>query len=635
MEDRQSRLLLVIIMTFITWYFVSYFFNPPKKVEPKPKKNTTEKIETEKKESLVKKEPGQTKPVIPLVETKDVQKFYIKTASFLVEFSSLGGRIEHFYLKDYKDMDGKPVKVAKLDKEITFDRQSYKAIELSRGMGFDFNLITSKEEIPSSLYNQVNFSSNYNESSKKLVFEAKSIDGKFIIRKTYTFFTDENFFAFTLELVNPNTEAVLISSSNSPYYFRSFGSLGPASHDEMDDRHAMHYFRYYYMDGFKDSIDSKSDEGFFSSFFGSDEGKDKRFAIFTNMNEGTDFLGVGSRYFVAALDPLDHKPNSILLDYRNGNTTGVLTVMDNLALKPNETLTFKHAAYVGIREADGMAFRNKENYPSAPDSPFVGLSDKLEKSFNQGITTPFRNAIVWFLKKTYIVIPNYGWCIIAFAILFKVVFYPLNKKQAESMKKMQELKPQIDAINEKYASDPQVKQQKILELYKQNNANPMGGCLPMVIQIPIFIALYTAFSDTIDLWREPFLWVKDLSEPDTVHKLSLLGMHLSINILPLIMVGTQVVQTMMTSVSSDPNQKMMMYMMPLIMLYFFWTMPAGVTLYWTIQNVLSILQQYYTNNFATPSMNSVKTIVRTEVEIPADEIKKFQPKPQKPKYRNK
>jgi len=183
-----------------------------------------------------------------------------------------------------------------------------------------------------------------------------------------------------------------------------------------------------------------------------------------------------------------------------------------------------------------------------------------------------------------------------FAILFKLIFYPLNQKQAESMKKMQALSPEIKVINEKYAKDPQLKQQKIMELYKKHKANPMGGCLPIAIQIPIFIALYTAFSDTIDLWDSPFLWIQDLSEPDTVLTIpDFMGMELGLNILPLVMVATQIIQTKMTSVSSDPNQKAMMYVMPVVMLYFFWSMPSGVTLYWIMQNIFSVLQQYVTN----------------------------------------
>ncbi|HMY70179.1 MAG TPA: YidC/Oxa1 family membrane protein insertase, partial [Leptospiraceae bacterium] len=153
------------------------------------------------------------------------------------------------------------------------------------------------------------------------------------------------------------------------------------------------------------------------------------------------------------------------------------------------------------------------------------------------------------------------------------------------------------------------KQAKTLELYQKNKVNPASGCLPMIVQIPIFIALYTAFSDTIDLWKSPFLWIKDLSEPDTVWQTAnFYGFGaVSLNVLPLIMVGTQFFQMQMTSTAgSDPNQKTMMYMMPFIMLFFFWSMPSGVTMYWTIQNILSIVQQVYTNKFVETKKNAPK-----------------------------
>jgi YidC/Oxa1 family membrane protein insertase len=338
-----------------------------------------------------------------------------------------------------------------------------------------------------------------------------------------------------------------------------------------------------------------------------------------------DFSGTGSRYFIAVLDPLNHKPSSVVLDSRAGYTTGIITAYGNWNLKPNATEELDFAAYVGVREIDGMAFKDKSLDPEiTKTSVFAGLSDKLNKSFNQGLTTPFRNGIVWVLKKMHDYIPNYGWCIIIFSILFKLVFYPLNQKQAESMKKMQELNPMIQEINEKYAKDPTVKQQKIMELYKKHNANPMGGCLPMVVQIPIFIALYTAFSDTIELWKSPFLWITDLSEPDTIwNSPSLLGYgSIALNILPLIMVGSQIIQTRMTAVVSDPNQKTMMYFMPVIMLYFFWSMPSGVTLYWTMQNILSILQQIYTNKFVKPKQQAANVAVAVPVQPPRSNRKK-------------
>ncbi|WP_246047421.1 membrane protein insertase YidC [Leptospira ognonensis] len=616
--NRQGRLFLALFISLAIWMGINYLFPPPKPPEkPKtvvttdPSKDPTKpdisKVTNPTESALEKIKNDFAKTLTP-VKKDDIKTFSIKTDSFLVKFSSLGGRITEYYIRNHKEPDGSEFLIAKDPKfKINFDGTEEYAVELSRFEGFDFNLISDKETIPYSPYNNVNFATSFDEATKTIVFEAPSPDGKYTIQKKFQFFPSENYFKFHLKVKNQTKETITLASGASEMYLRSFGSLGPIlkKREDFNDRDVAHYFRYYYLDGsFKDHVDGASAQGFLDSvgswFGASSESKDERFEVKKGINEKVDFVGTGSRYFIGVLDPLADQPTGVLLDNRKGNETGVLISYDNWKLAPGEEVKLDYAAYVGVRELDGTAFRDSKLDPKVtPASPFAGLSESLDKSFNQGITTPLRNGIVWILKKIYLVIPSYGWAIIIFAILFKLAFYPLNKKQAESMKKMQELSPQIKALNEKYADDPKLKQEKTIELYKKNGTNPMSGCLPMLVQIPIFIALYTAFSDTADLWHSPFLWIKDLSEPDTVFttpKLALIGV-LSINILPLIMVGTQIIQSRMTTVSTDPNQKMMMYMMPFIMLYFFWSMPAGVTMYWTMQNILSIAQQAYTNKF--------------------------------------
>ena len=136
-----------------------------------------------------------------------------------------------------------------------------------------------------------------------------------------------------------------------------------------------------------------------------------------------------------------------------------------------------------------------------------------------------------------------------------------------------------------------------MQLYKDHNINPAKGCLPILIQMPVFIALYSAFSEAIELWRSPFIfWMTDLSAPDTVAIIPFIGIGL--NILPLLMVASQFLQQRFTTVVTDPQQKMLMYMMPVMMLFFFWEMPSGVTLYWTVQNVIAVVWQLITNKFA-------------------------------------
>jgi YidC/Oxa1 family membrane protein insertase len=618
MQDRQGRLFLALFLSLGIWLGIQYFFFPPEpapKIEPITTEDAEGKdsIDPTKQDASKKDVNESTKseilppPVITTkkIDTANIKKFYIKTAPYLIELSSLGGRIEKFYIQNHKEPDGSELQILKDSKKhtIVFDNKEYAAIEISREQGFDFNLISDKEKIPYSNYTTTNFASIYDEEKMTLKFEALSEDKSYLIKKEFRFFPNENYFLYKMELVNQTKSELVIANTKKPIYLRSFGSLGPfnKSSKDMNDRDMANYFRYYYLDGsFKDFLDGTTTEGFFSKFF-NDDVADKRFDIQKGTGELLDFAGTGSRYFIAVLDPLNHKPEGILLDSRSGNSTGILLNYDDISIEPGKSISFDYAAYVGVREIDGMAFRDSNLDPKKnKKSPFTNLSDALDKSFNQGLTTPFRNGIVWILKKIYIyVVPNYGWAIILFAILFKLVFFPLNQKQADSMKKMQELSPQIKEINEKFEKDPQLKQQKIMELYKKNKVNPMGGCLPMLIQIPIFIALYTAFSDTVDLWESPFLWVTDLSEPDTIYRLpeSLGIFSFNLNLLPLVMVGTQVLQSRFTVVSTDPNQKMMMYMMPVVMLYFFWAMPSGVTLYWTIQNILSIVQQLITNKY--------------------------------------
>ena len=631
MENRQQRLFLAILLSMGVWMAITFIFFPPKPPQKKPTKKVEQQAETPKDapdskptETAEKDKKPVNLPPVKIVPPEEIETIHIKTDPYLVKLSSKGGRIEKYYIKNYKNMDGTEVLIAKDENmSVQWEKETYKAVEISRDLGFDFNPSEEIDYIPSSPFNHVNFAVEKDPANNRVKFSTVLPGTTIRLDKEYIFYQKENYFRFKISYTNIGTEPSQIVTSGKPLLFRGFGSLGPLKDGPLNDRDQMHYFRFYYLDGsFKDSVDGISNDGFFSKMFSSGN-EDKRFERVSSGGKNFEFWGAGSRYFIAVLNPLDKKgPGELILDNRDKNISGILGVYENSKLAPNTSQEYEYAAYVGIRERDGMVFRDSNFDPKVKQegNPFANLSENLNKSFNQGLTTPFRNGIVWLLKQLYhYAIPNYGWCIVVFAILFKMVFYPLNQKQAESMKKMQELNPLIQEINQKYEKDPAVKQQKVMELYKKHNANPMGGCLPMLIQIPIFIALYTAFSDTIDLWKSPFLWITDLSEPDTVwNSPAFLGgaTGLSLNILPLIMVATQIIQTQMTSVSSDPNQKTMMYIMPVIMLYFFWSMPSGVTLYWTMQNVLSIAQQVYTNKYSKSKKELAPTVQTTVVQNP-------------------
>jgi YidC/Oxa1 family membrane protein insertase len=203
------------------------------------------------------------------------------------------------------------------------------------------------------------------------------------------------------------------------------------------------------------------------------------------------------------------------------------------------------------------------------------------------IVVPTLAIMRWF----YHFLPNYGIAIILLTVITKVLLFPLTVKSMTSMKAMQALQPQINALRSKYKSDPQRLQRETMELYRAHKVNPLGGCLPMVVQVPIFYALYDALSVSVDLQNAPFIcfgrifgidfWICDLARHDPTY------------VLPILMGVSMFVQQKMTPVMGDPRQAKMMLFMPVVFTFMFFNLPAGLVLYWTLSNVLQIAQQKY------------------------------------------
>ena len=230
----------------------------------------------------------------------------------------------------------------------------------------------------------------------------------------------------------------------------------------------------------------------------------------------------------------------------------------------------------------------------------IGYEAELEQAIDFG--WPIVSQISRFLLILFIAahqyIPNYGWIIVLFAVVIKIIVYPLTHKTYESAAKMQELQPKITALREKYKNDNQRLSRETMKLYKEEGVNPLSGCLPLLLQMPIFIALYNLFGKTIELRQAPFiLWIQDLSLPDEL----LIG-GFGLHVLPLLMAASMFIQQKMTM--KDPKQAVLVYMMPVLMIFIFWSMSSGLVLYWTIFNVLTIGQQLLVNYFkkeAAPS----------------------------------
>ncbi|RKZ11567.1 hypothetical protein DRQ50_13395 [bacterium] len=222
----------------------------------------------------------------------------------------------------------------------------------------------------------------------------------------------------------------------------------------------------------------------------------------------------------------------------------------------------------------------------------------LEKGMDLGwkLFRPLAEAVLWLLAFMYRYIPNYGVIIILFSVLTKLAFYPLTQTSTKSMKKMQELQPKMKALQEKYKNDKDKLNQATMALYKEEKVNPLSGCLPLLVQSPVFIALYQGLSHTIDLRGQPFvLWMTDLSQPDAITQLpfALPVLGSDLNVLPILMAIAMYFQTKMTPTSGAGGQMAAMNtMMPLIMVFIFYNMPSGLVLYWLVNTIMQGYQSW-------------------------------------------
>jgi YidC/Oxa1 family membrane protein insertase len=212
------------------------------------------------------------------------------------------------------------------------------------------------------------------------------------------------------------------------------------------------------------------------------------------------------------------------------------------------------------------------------------LAPGLELVKDYGWLTILAKPLYWLLDKLHSLIQNWGWSIVALVVLLKAAFYWLNAKAYASMAKMKAVNPKITEMRERLKDNPQQMQQEMMRIYREEKVNPMGGCFPIMIQIPVFIALYWVLLSSVEMRNVPWiLWIKDLSSPDPFY------------ILPLVMTATTMLQTALNPAPPDPIQAKMMWFMPLIFSVMFFFFPAGLVLYWITNNILSILQQWIIN----------------------------------------
>ncbi|MDP2683399.1 MAG: membrane protein insertase YidC [Deltaproteobacteria bacterium] len=283
------------------------------------------------------------------------------------------------------------------------------------------------------------------------------------------------------------------------------------------------------------------------------------------------WAGLEEMYFMSALIPKKIE-NAKWSSITAGDLVKIEAAIP-LNLTPGASATIGYTAYIGPKEmnilkAQGAHLDDSINYGWFP----------LGRTLNKAMAKPMHAAMNFL----YAYIHNYGLVIILLTVVIKILFHPLTKKGLDSMKEMQRIQPQVAALREKYKDDKEKMNRELMDLYKRYSINPLGGCLPTVLQIPVFIALYNVLSTSMELRHAPFaFWLYDLSAKDPYY------------VTPILMGATMLIQQKMTPSAMDPVQAKMMLIMPVVFTFMFLSFPSGLVIYWLVNNVLSIAQQYY------------------------------------------
>ncbi len=461
------------------------------------------------------------------------QNVHVETPLFNLVFSTKGGVLTSAELTQFQLYDQSPVQLIS-----------------SRGQGLALSLqqIDRIEDLSKAEFVPDQEIIRFQSGQKQLIMTAQLPNNR-VIQKIYTF--DSERYGFDLEVryegFSEDVDALIGWNGGVPF----------TEKDPDMDLLEMSSIASFNKERIEIQVDDKENE--------------------TWDSEGSlQWIGARNKYFLTAIIPSEQEGR--LKARLNGDRTGSNLLPDykfEIGRQLSSVGSWKSTVYIGPLDYDILIQYG------------VGLEQAID--FGWPVIRSVTKFLLIVFKEAYKYIPNYGWIILFFALIIKVIFYPFQAKSLESMRKMQEIQPKINALREKYKNDSQRLSQETMKLYKKEGVNPVGGCLPMLPQMPIFFALYNLFSSTIELRQAPFaLWITDLSMPDEV----MVG-GFGLRVLPLLVASSMFVQQKMTM--KDPKQAVIVYAMPVFMVFIFWGMSSGLNLYWMLFNVLAVGQQLIVN----------------------------------------
>lgn len=481
----------------------------------------------------------------------------INTDLYTAEITTKGGLIRKWELKNYRTWNHVPVQLVDLEK------------------GGDFSLLflskDGKQINTRDLYFEAGFPANKvvslrNDETFSVDLLLPIRDGKKIIKRLI--FTNKKY-VFDVEIIFQNVADVV---SGFEYQVIWEGGLPYAEHNSIDESTFAKAF------------------AFSGGELAEADAVNESEPIQSDINGSTDWVAARNKYFAVSLLPAQGASQGAFIE-------GTRKAQPDKGEKESYSIALK------------MPFKGANN-ESAKFMVFLGPLDfSLIKSMDRGLDNIMSLGMAWLIRPIteYVLIPlfnflhlfisNWGIVIIVFSIIIKIALHPLTKKQMDSMRKMQKLNPMMTEIREKHKDNPEQMNKSIMNLYKEYGVNPAGGCLPLLLQMPILYALYNVFASTIQLRQASFFgWIHDLSIPDTIvdlpFTLPLFGMN-QVSGLALAMCVTMFIQQKQTV--TDPRQKAMVWMMPIMMMLIFNSLPSGLNLYYFVFNLLSIGQQMWIN----------------------------------------
>ena len=544
----QARLFIAIGISFAIFFLWSMFFAPSAPEAPTQiSQDDTQVQDTGNRPAKQEATPSETSGQAPAPVIRDTgvpaRQITVDTPLFRMILSERGGAVTSMVLKDYREeLDVQSPPKEMIDSNAiggsvltSLSGQALKGLE-----GAIFNTSFDGDNI------------TIESQTRELQFQYQTPNG-IVVEKTYTFNPETYLVDLKVEIYN---------GSDSMYR----GSLGLGLQNVAADNAR--------------AIGFEGPSGLVENSL--EQVKIKKIGENNKFEGLIQWVAIEGRYFMTSIIPPEGQTGQMLLSV-NGKILKNQVVIPTGDIETQQRKAFDYKIFMGPKSL----------------SLLKSYEGNLDRAINFGWFDFLAKPCLWFMNFIYGFIPNYGVAIIILTIISRGLFWPLAKKSYQSMGGMRKIQPLMQEIREKYKGDKTRMNQEMMALYKTYKINPMGGCLPMLIQMPVFFALYRMLYQAVELRHAPFMgWINDLSAPDRLFefgfKIPFMDPPYGIPVLTIVMGASMLLQQKMTPTPGDPAQAKMMMLMPVIFTFIFINFSSGLVLYWLVSNVFSMAQQYYT-----------------------------------------